>query len=337
MLSYSCLHVGLMVFIWGILYLPSDARGVKTLRVAYGNSLKEEHTCSALPLSEDNEEYIVTFDPKADPSRVLHLSVQVCDGIPGHELLWSCGNGVPGCIGNIRPVYVWGMNSTTWRLPPDTAIPVGGASGGRFIVLQAHIHNPHQTGKTMSSHPPYAEVKLHVSSRRPRFEVGLMILGNTGFIPPQQTRFVSESACPWNSVQSAFVLGYRLHTHRLGRWIEGFAVSEDGWKLIGEGKPLSPENVHRSFTKQLLRNGDFLASRCYYENLQSKPVKFGSEFHDEMCNFHLLYVFPYGAAPNLRFRTCAQDAQAFHLKDAFFAVPEVKNHFEQKSDTQYGY
>ncbi|XP_041360498.1 peptidylglycine alpha-hydroxylating monooxygenase-like [Gigantopelta aegis] len=151
-----------------------------------------------------------------------------------------------------------------------------------------------------------------------------MVLGNIGYIPPMTSSFTSDSACLWGSSKMALLIGHRIHTHGLGYWVSGYRYRDGYWKPIAAGRPQDPEDVIPTKSVTLLREGDALTARCYYQNTRPYRVNFGPNYGDEMCNLHLIYMFPFGSDPGLRFQTCAKNAQDFHLSDYFHFIPNDK-------------
>jgi len=103
---------------------------------------------------------------------------------------------------------------------------------------------------------------------------------------------------------------YRTHTHRHGRLVSGWVVSEDEetgkdkWTLLGSRDPqLAQMFVPINDSSIVISRGDVVAARCAMENAEKRVVAVGSSGEDEMCNFYLMYWVD-GDSKILRDNTC---------------------------------
>jgi hypothetical protein len=83
----------------------------------------------------------------------------------------------------------------------------------------------------------------------------------------------------------------------LSTYFEAYKVSNiknDGnftWELIGNGDPrlMKDKLIEPKIEKMVIREGDYIAVRCVFNNTLSHLVKLGTKDDDEMCNFFMIF------------------------------------------------
>ncbi|XP_025093105.1 peptidyl-glycine alpha-amidating monooxygenase-like [Pomacea canaliculata] len=184
----------------------------------------------------------------------------------------------------------------------------------------------HEDSKVDKSESVTERVSLviNTTATRPLLEFGLAILQNTGFIPKGSEVVTTESACQWQSEQPVVIAGIRLHTHSRGVWMEALLEHKGRWQVVGEGDPSLPEDVLPVNGTRVVQRGDFLAARCYFRQDPARDIPFGSSWTEEMCNLHVLYLLPIGAAPSIRFQLCTNQVPSIALRHLFPNLPSLR-------------
>ena len=113
----------------------------------------------------------------------------------------------------------------------------------------------------------------------------------TGGRFPAQATTHAETACKIRTHVPLHPFAFRVHTHKLGRVVSGFKVTEDmEWTLIGKEDPQLPQMFFPVPDDQItLNDGETLASRCTMVNNGDYAVSVGSTRQDEMCNFYMMF------------------------------------------------
>jgi peptidylglycine monooxygenase len=256
----------------------------------------ESYLCTAFPLNDDTTHYVVGFEPKADMREVHHMLVFGCEMPGSEEEVWDCGEmssekgryaRSPSCVGQPDIIYAWARNAPKLELPKGVGFRVGGPTRNRYLVLQVHYMHAMQredhSGVVVSS----------TTEEQPR-TAATLLLATGGSIPAKSTELL-EAACVVDEEVEMHPFAYRVHTHRHGVKVGGWAVSAgaDGneqWALVGERDPQLPQMFEPVANKSLtVRAGDIVAARCEIKNDETHAVEVGATGEDEMCNFYMMY------------------------------------------------
>ena len=121
-----------------------------------------------------------------------------------------------------------------------------------------------------------------------------LLLATGGSIPAKSTELL-EAACVVDEEVEMHPFAFRVHTHRHGVKVGGWAVSADAegneqWSLVGERDPQLPQMFEAVANKSLkVRAGDIIAARCEIKNDEVRDIEVGATGEDEMCNFYMMY------------------------------------------------
>ncbi|EDW94958.1 uncharacterized protein Dyak_GE19798 [Drosophila yakuba] len=196
------------------------------------------------------------------------------------------------------PVAVWSLGSDGQFLPPHAGIPMGGASGVRYYMLEIHYDNP--DGKESVDHSGF---RIHYTPNLRTHDSGILISGvsvsETQLIPPGQKKYRSVGICgpscssvmfPKNGIK---IISGTLHSHQAGRTIS--------LRHVRSGKELNPiivddsydyrhQKVHQLANETVILPGDYLITDCSYETeLRKRPTFGGYSSKEEMCLSFITY------------------------------------------------
>ncbi|KAL3123771.1 hypothetical protein niasHT_009984 [Heterodera trifolii] len=258
--------------------------------------MNESYLCSAFPLDSERDHFIVGFEPVLSSRHIHHVIVYGCE-MPGSEdKAWDCGEMAsprgryshsPVCASQPDIVYAWAHNAPELLLPDGVAFRVGGSSAVQFLVLQVHyMHAEEEDTSGIRI--------IHTDRPQPR-QAATLLLATDGRIGPKRKEQL-EVACVVDESVVLHPFAFRVHTHRHGRKVGGWAVREDPksgtdkWTLLGQRDPQLPQMFQLVANQSVtITQGDVLAARCSMENEEKREIKIGPTGEDEMCNFYLMY------------------------------------------------
>lgn len=293
-------------------------------RVFNGSS---ELFCTGQPIGAN--QYIVEFNAILEHHNVInHISVDICDELYSTNYVWDCSHDrlcKPGTRHRLG-LYHWGRESNkVWKLPDDVGVAIGNKN--RYLLVQVHsatLSNKDDTAMT--------GMELTIRSSKPKYEFGLVQLGNYGTMPAETKDFKADAACEWNFNTTVAIYGYLVHTHKRGKAVSSYIYRDNKWIEIGRANPQYPEIMMEIPERGLtLQPGDQVVSRCTYDINDKHPVPFGHRAKDEMCIVYLNIIYPTDADHRLTFVQCPADGATFHLKEYFPHVPD--NASSTKGDT----
>lgn len=258
---------------------------------------KESYLCTPLRLDADNTYYVVGFQPTADQKTAHHMLLYGCKTPGRTDAIFNCGSmaqkeaafnsALQPCGSGSQVVYAWAKNAPELDLPEGVGFRVGGPNADiDWLVLQVHY-------ASVDYIPPDGDasgVILHYTNIPQPRSAGVYYSATNGRYPAGDTTY-SESACTLNTDKEIHPFAFRVHTHGLGRVVSGWKVSPDmTWTLLGKKDPQLPQMFYPvADNTTVLRNGDYMASRCTMVNYRDHAVSVGSTNQDEMCNFYLMY------------------------------------------------
>jgi len=136
-------------------------------------------------------------------------------------------------------------------------------------------------------------VLTHTDVPQPKTAATMLLVTGGQMKPKADETF--ETACVIEEDVVLHPFAYRTHTHRHGKDVSGWLVSENGkgedhWSLIGRRDPQLPQMfVPVANTSLTIGFGDMLTARCLMKNDEDRVVSMGSSGDDEMCNFYIMY------------------------------------------------
>ena len=268
-------------------------------------------------LAPDEEAYIVRLEnvlSDGERSLVHHMDLH---GTADPRL----GSDVRLCRTYMDFIHPWEAGSpTTFALPPDVGIPIGGRGGGDGIGgdggylgfrVEMHYHNPGRvTGRSDRS-----GVRVYYTRRKRHYTAGLMLLGDPALelrgyptvagngVGGMRHSFYCPPACfaqdRMGSQPSINVFREVLHMHKSGERMVN--VQWDG----ETAEPKRTTEISRFDFSQgagyasregafAISPGDSFSTICYFRD---RGVVFGSGSNQEMCQVFLWY-YPKTKATN---------------------------------------
>lgn len=251
----------------------------------------DAYICTAMPLNETLEEWVVKFDPMASASRAHHMLLFGCSDVPEQNLrrgAWDCGHhGV--CTGG-RIMYAWAKNAPATHLPDNVGFRIGGHSGIRYLTLQIHYSEPLPDGLK-----DYSGLQMEVTTQEQTYKAGIYLL-MAGFadIPPRSPKTNVDVNClVGNSEPSDINLfAYRVHAHELGAVVTGYLYNPktNEYTEIAKGNPHWPQAFYPMKHVHHVSVDDILHARCTYNSTSRFTHTYiGGTSSDEMCNLYLMY------------------------------------------------
>jgi len=260
----------------------------------------DSYLCSAY--FQPKEKSLTSFET-VDSTNAHHIILFVCEnpGIDTPVPVWDCGEmaspvgapsqyvKAPPCASASAPIYAWshGAGSERTELPQGVGFPVGGLSKNQYVVLQVHYMNS-------LDKEDFAGVRVRFTDR-PQPKTAATLLLVTGGSIKSNSRENFEAACVIDENVEMHPLFFRVHTHRHGEKVSGWAVKEetqgtDEWTLLGERSPQKPQIFEKVQNNSLvIQKGDVIGLRCTIYNNENHPISIGATSEDEMCNFYLIY------------------------------------------------
>ncbi|BFY98727.1 hypothetical protein BsWGS_01767 [Bradybaena similaris] len=258
--------------------------------VAY---MADNLVCAARQLGPE-EAYIVKFTPHASKRVIHHLMVYGCPQAASNQSSWMCDHFESNefsnesvCAGGERQIlFAWALDAPEMALPEGVGIRVSGSTGINYLVVQLHYAHAFPPGVTDNS-----GITLELTYNRPPQQVGYLVLGNWGKIPPQAPDYRMDSVCDYPLNYTIYPIGFRTHAHNLGVVTSGYRIRQGKWLKIGKMSPQRPQAFYKVSQPGMdVRKGDVLAARCVMDSRARTTVtKIGLTNHDEMCNFFILY------------------------------------------------
>ncbi|XP_037723079.1 MOXD1 homolog 1 [Drosophila subpulchrella] len=286
--------------------------------VTIQRSMDTLYWCKIVQLPElTKKQHIIGYEPllsgKHDRNIVHHMTLFECQSksYPGSDPsswdIWVRSSGTV-CNSNLltprdwdscsTPVAVWSLGSDGQFMPPHAGIPMGGASGVKYYMLEIHYDNPH--GKLFVDHSGF---RIHYTQNLRTYDAGILINGvsisETQLIPPGQKKYRNVGICGPSCSSVMFpedgikVISGTLHSHQAGRQIS--------LRHIRSGKELNPiivdenydyrhQKVHQLANETVVLPGDYLITDCSYDTkLRKRPTFGGYSTKEEMCLTFITY------------------------------------------------
>ncbi|CAG5119523.1 unnamed protein product [Candidula unifasciata] len=280
----------------------------------------DELICTAAKL-DPRESYIVRFTPHASKASAHHMMLYGCRSPASFSPSWICNqNQTPSgpshdavCLEDTKHiVFAWALDAPEKALPEGVGLRVSGDTGINYLVVQLHYAKAFPPGVTDNS-----GYTLEMTNSRPPQQVGYLVLGNWGVIPPQKYEFYLDSFCEFPLNDTVYPIAYRTHSHNLGVVTSGYRIRAGLWVEIGRNSPQLPQAFYKVSNPGMnIRPGDVLASRCVMNSVsRDKDTIIGPRNHDEMCNFYIMYTTY--QQRNLEDIMCFQKSNSDTSRDVF--------------------
>ncbi|KAH8364445.1 hypothetical protein KR084_007046 [Drosophila pseudotakahashii] len=286
--------------------------------VTIKRSMDTLYWCKIVQLPElTKKQHIIGYEPllsgKYDRNMVHHMTLFECQTklYPGSDPaswdIWVRSSGTV-CNSNLltprdwdscsTPVAVWSAGSDGQFLPPHAGIPMGGASGASYYMLEIHYDNPN--GKISVDHSGF---RIHYTPNLRTHDAGIMITGvsisDTQLIPPGQKRYRNVGICGPSCSSVMFpeegikIISGTLHSHQAGREISLRHIragEELKQIMVDQNYDYRHQKVHQLANETVVLPGDYLITDCSYETkLRKRPTFGGYSTKEEVCLTFLTY------------------------------------------------
>jgi hypothetical protein len=246
------------------------------------------YTCYGFDVTPAQKRHVTGFMPHVDNAQVVH-----------HILLFQSDVGVSNtpvvCDGTLtigwRLTAVWAPGGDPLELPPEAGFPEE-ANKTTHWVMQIHYSNPKGTAETDAS-----GYDLCTTDQLRPNDADVLAFGSIGFVVPPRCAF--SLACNYSAVFDAKpinIFHMMPHMHKLGKALTVEHISGGKSDTVMDQPAYNFEKQGGFETNFTLKQGDFLRTRCTWNNTTDLPVPWGEKTTQEMC---FAFGFYYPKIPNL--------------------------------------
>lgn len=201
----------------------------------------------------------------------------------------SCSASQPGAYF----VTGWAPGANHLPLPPDVGLALPPPTGE--LVLEIHYYNP--DGDVGQQDGTGVEFCTAPAGTRPH-TAGVSSTGTEGIcIEPLSSKEVSGNCVPRTDLGDIHIIGLSPHMHRAGTRMRVEIDRANGVQDVLHDAAFSFDYQTFYSKDAVLRPGDTMRTRCYYQNLTSARVPYGQRTQDEMC-YGWVWAWPLGALQN---------------------------------------
>lgn len=186
-----------------------------------------------------------------------------------------------------QPIWAGGRGGNGLELPPKVAFHIPGQT--QYLV-QYHLLNatPHPVTERSAINLGYAQDDLAGYEKAGIFALGQFSLN----IPKDASGYTQEVGCSVEREDTMHVFAVFPHMHTLGSKLELFqGPSEDDLSTAYKIDPWPFGDQPFDRVDFDVAPGDYLRSRCTWNNTSGHAVAFGESTNDEMC-FLVLFAYP---------------------------------------------
>jgi hypothetical protein len=288
----------------GLLPLPEDCEEEFELR-AHNEPKpddKSKFKISATPALEGNQYHCFYFDPPYGSDASMFGFQPIIDNkeLIHHWILYATDNkthasGTSAACNAAEPgayfVSGWapGADNTTFGKDVSLQLPTGPRAG---LILEVHYYNA--TGKTQEDS---SGIRFCTGKKSKRAHLaGVHTLGSEGIcIPPAQKQEVAGTCVPREGSEDIHITGMWPHMHKHARRMKVTLKRKAGGTEVIHDAPFDfNAQVFHQKNDIIVKPGDTLETRCYFENTTNERVKFGERTQDEMC-YAFVVAWPAGS------------------------------------------
>lgn len=226
--------------------------------------------------------------PDRDETGLFVDPTEVHDCSEGVTSRWLVDSVLGGSEIYDHPGMFHGLpENVAFRLPAKT-----------IVVMSVHYLNA-------SSKAAVVDARLNLSTiprQNVAVEAGLLYLDNRFLHLPPLGRAIAEMRCP--IPRDVFVVNLQSHMHARGVEFSAAVRDDRGAfrEVLYETKKWLEPPVETYDPYLQLRAGDWLETRCSYENTEGRVIEYGPRASDEMCQL----IGPYFPRDD-RFESCLND------------------------------
>jgi hypothetical protein len=262
--------------------------------VPKGGDLGNQYMCFYFKPPYEPEAQALWFDSLFDHSDTRYLHHWLLYGIDAahHPSGTSgpCSAAEPGAY----LLAGWAPGAVPSTMPPGVGLqmPTGPNAG---LILEVHYYNPQQQDVTDRTGVKFCTVP---KGTRPN-TAAVHFTGSEGIcIEPNSRKEVVGPCIPRADMrQDIHIVNVWPHMHKYGRRMKIEILRVNGTVETLHDEPFD-FNSQIAYPKDVvLKPGDLMQTRCYYENMSADRVHFGERTQDEMC-FGFVTAWPAGALQN---------------------------------------
>ena len=247
---------------------------------------------------------------------------------PHHAVLYACKTAprldeadICGTNTCDELLYAWAVGGEKVRFPAAAGLPIGGATGYRYLSLEFHYDNPKLVSETDNS-----DILIKYTRNVREHEVQVLWLGDpkvalsallrSGIPPKEQVHYEMDcnSDCTSRFSAPTKIFNIFLHMHTIGKRIRLVHKQGSESKEIIRADYYDFDLQHAiTINETTIQPGDVLTTHCVFHHDQSDNVLFGSGSNEEMC---MIFAYSYPKVTDqgdCGLYTCAAGVQPTNL------------------------
>jgi hypothetical protein len=293
----------------GVVPKPADCESTFEFK-AHGGTGEDDKTpfkISSNPALEGNQYHCFYFKPPYDAGSGMLWFDSILDNTARlhHWILYATDNATHAS-GTSAPcnaqepdahfVVGWAPGANNVAVPSDTSLdlPTGPNAG---LILEVHYYNDSKSDQTDSSGLKFCTAK---QSKRAHV-AGIHSLGSEGICVPPNTKGhqVAGGCDPRDDMGDIHILGVWPHMHKTARRMQVTVKRKSGMLEVIHDKPFdfNSQIFYPMKPEVVLKTGDTIEAKCFYDNDTNQKIKFGERTQDEMC-YSFTMAWPAGALTN---------------------------------------
>jgi hypothetical protein len=284
---------------------PADCQETFELR-AHGGTGASDTTpfqISSNPTLEGNQYHCFYFKPPYQAGSGLLWFESILDNTPKlhHWILYATENRVQPdgtsapCNANQPGAYFvvgWAPGATNTVVSNDVMLQLPSGPNAQ-LILELHYFN-----NTGVSSPDRTGLRFCTAGRNTRpHEAAVHTLGSEGICidPFTRNHEVAGSCQPRTDMGDIHITGVWPHMHKLARRMQVTVRRSGGQSEVIHDAPFD-FNAQIFHPKQdvIVRAGDSVETRCFFDNDSAEYIKYGERTQDEMC-YAFITAWPAGS------------------------------------------
>lgn len=232
--------------------------------------------------------HIVALAPAINAKRQLHHVTLLESDVAVSPVPGPCA---PEAMTAWRPLYGWAPGTAALELPPQAGFP---SRPGSHFVVQLHYANPRHEPLTDTS-----GFDLCSTEQLRANDADIMAFGTMQITVPARGALAVDCSVPVPADGATTHLFAAFpHMHKLGRSISSVVRPGGEGAAVDLGTVTSWDLGNQSWMPidYTLRPGDFVQSKCSWNNPTDHGVGYGPTADDEMCFSYVMY-YPKIEAP----------------------------------------
>jgi hypothetical protein len=288
---------------------PADCEQTYEIKAhgATGEKDTSKFKLSSNPQNQGNQYHCFYFKPPYDAGSGLLWFDSILDNTARlhHWILYATDNAkhAPGtsapCNAQEPDAYFvvgWAPGANNVAVPSDTSLQLpSGPNAG--LILEVHYYNDTKTEQMDGSGVKFCTAK---TSKRKNL-AGISSVGSEGICVPPNTRGhrVAGGCDPRDDMGDIHILGVWPHMHKAARRMQVVVNRKGGSPQVIHDQPFdfNSQIFFPMKPEVVLKPGDTLETRCFYDNDTNTKIKFGENTQDEMC-YSFTMAWPAGALTN---------------------------------------